>query len=349
MAQQEKKKPNILIIWGDDIGWFNISAYNHGIMGYKTPNIDRVAKEGAMFTDWYGQQSCTAGRAAFITGQSPIRTGLTKVGLPGSKLGLQPEDPTIAELLKPQGYVCGQFGKNHLGDRDEFLPTVHGFDEFFGNLYHLNAEEEPENEDYPKASEHPDFKKHFGPRGVLHSKSDGKGGQTIEDTGPLTRKRMETIDREITDGALDFIERQTKADKPFFCWWNSTRMHVWTHLKAESKGKTGLGVYPDGMVEHDGHVGELLAKLDQLGIADNTIVMYSTDNGAEKCTWPDGGIHAVPRREGLELGRRLARAVRDPVAGRDQARHREQRNLLAPGHAAHIAGRGRRTGYRREM
>ena len=236
MAQQEKKKPNILIIWGDDIGWFNISAYNHGIMGYKTPNIDRVAKEGAMFTDWYGQQSCTAGRAAFITGQSPIRTGLTKVGLPGSKLGLQPEDPTIAELLKPQGYVCGQFGKNHLGDRDEFLPTVHGFDEFFGNLYHLNAEEEPENEDYPKASEHPDFKKHFGPRGVLHSKSDGKGGQTIEDTGPLTRKRMETIDREITDGALDFIERQTKADKPFFCWWNSTRMHVWTHLKAESEG-----------------------------------------------------------------------------------------------------------------
>ena len=266
MAQAKAdKKPNILIIWGDDIGWFNISAYNHGIMGYKTPNIDRVAKEGAMFTDWYGQQSCTAGRAAFITGQSPIRTGLTKVGLPGSKLGLQPEDPTIAELLKPQGYVCGQFGKNHLGDRDEFLPTVHGFDEFFGNLYHLNAEEEPENEDYPKASEYPDFKKNFGPRGVLHSKADGKGGQTIEDTGPLTKKRMETIDREITDGALDFIERQTKADKPFFCWWNSTRMHVWTHLKEESKGKTGLGVYPDGMVEHDGHVGELLAKLDATG------------------------------------------------------------------------------------
>jgi arylsulfatase len=290
MAQAKSdKKPNILIIWGDDIGWFNISAYNHGIMGYRTPNIDRVAKEGAMFTDWYGQQSCTAGRAAFITGQSPIRTGLTKVGLPGSKLGLQPEDPTIAELLKPQGYVCGQFGKNHLGDRDEFLPTVHGFDEFFGNLYHLNAEEEPENEDYPKASEHPDFKKNFGPRGVLHSKSDGKGGQTIVDTGPLTRKRMETIDREITDGALDFIERQTKADQPFFCWWNSTRMHVWTHLKAESKGKTGLGVYPDGMVEHDGHVGELLAKLDELGIADNTIVMYSTDNGAEELSWPDGG------------------------------------------------------------
>jgi arylsulfatase len=290
MAQAKSdKKPNILIIWGDDIGWFNISAYNHGIMGYRTPNIDRVAREGAMFTDWYGQQSCTAGRAAFITGQSPIRTGLTKVGLPGAKLGLQPEDPTIAELLKPHGYVCGQFGKNHLGDRDEFLPTVHGFDEFFGNLYHLNAEEEPENEDYPKASEYPDFKKKFGPRGVLHSKADGKGGQTIEDTGPLTKKRMETIDREITDGALDFIERQTKADKPFFCWWNSTRMHINTHLKKESQGVTGLGVYPDGMVEHDGHVGELLAKLDALGIADNTIVMYSTDNGAEELSWPDGG------------------------------------------------------------
>jgi arylsulfatase len=283
------KKPNILIIWGDDIGWFNISAYNHGIMGYKTPNIDRIAKEGAMFTDWYGQQSCTAGRAAFITGQSPIRTGLTKVGLPGAKLGLQPEDPTIAELLKPQGYVCGQFGKNHLGDRDEFLPTVHGFDEFFGNLYHLNAEEEPENEDYPKPSEYPNFKKNFGPRGVLKCKADGKGGQTIEDTGPLTKKRMETMDEEITAGALDFIERQTKADKPFFCWWNSTKMHVWTHLKEGVEGKTGLGVYPDGMVEHDRQIGQLLAKLDELKIAENTIVMYSTDNGAEELSWPDGG------------------------------------------------------------
>ncbi len=279
-------KPNILIIWGDDIGWFNISAYNHGIMGYKTPNIDRIAKEGAMFTDWYGQQSCTAGRAAFITGQSPIRTGLTKVGLPGSKLGLQPEDPTIAELLKPQGYVCGQFGKNHLGDRDEFLPTAHGFDEFFGNLYHLNAEEEPENEDYPK---NPEFKKKFGPRGVLHTWANPDGTQKIEDTGPLTKKRMETMDEEITAGAIDFIERQHKADKPFFCWWNSTKMHVWTHLKKECVGKTGLGVYPDGMVEHDRQVGQLLAKLDELGIADNTIVMYSTDNGAEELSWPDGG------------------------------------------------------------
>ncbi len=282
-------KPNILIIWGDDIGWFNISAYNHGIMGYRTPNIDRIAKEGALFTDWYGQQSCTAGRAAFITGQSPIRTGLTKVGLPGAKLGLQPEDPTIAELLKPQGYVCGQFGKNHLGDRDEFLPTVHGFDEFFGNLYHLNAEEEPENEDYPKPSEFPNFRKNFGPRGVLHCKSDGKGGQTIEDTGPLTRKRMETIDTEVSKYAIDFIERSAKADKPFFCWWNSTRMHINTHLKKESQGVTGLGVYPDGMVEHDKSVGELLDKLDALGIADNTIVMYATDNGAEELSWPDGG------------------------------------------------------------
>jgi arylsulfatase A-like enzyme len=279
-------KPNILIIWGDDIGWFNISAYNHGVMGYRTPNIDRIAREGAMFTDWYGQQSCTAGRAAFITGQSPIRTGLTKVGLPGAKIGLQPEDPTIADLLKPLGYATGQFGKNHLGDRDEFLPTVHGFDEFFGNLYHLNAEEEPENPDYPK---NPEFKKRFGPRGVLRSLAKPDGTQEIEDTGPLTRKRMETIDEEITAAALEFIERQHKADKPFFCWWNSTRMHVFTHLKKESEGKTGLGVYPDGMVEHDGHVGRLLAKLDELGITDNTIVMYSTDNGAEELSWPDGG------------------------------------------------------------
>ena len=280
------KKPNILIIWGDDIGWFNVSAYNHGIMGYRTPNIDRVAKEGALFTDWYGQQSCTAGRAAFITGQSPIRTGLTKVGLPGSDLGLRPEDPTIAEVLKPLGYTCGQFGKNHVGDRDEFLPTVHGFDEFFGNLYHLNAEQEPENPDYPKD---PEFKKKFGPRGVLKCKADGKGGQTIENTGPLTIERMRTVDEEFLAGALDFIERQAKADQPFFCWFNSTRMHIFTHLKKESVGVTGLGVYPDGMVEHDGHVGQLLNKLDELGIADNTLVMYSTDNGAEVMSWPDGG------------------------------------------------------------
>jgi len=283
------KKPNILIIWGDDIGWFNISAYNQGIMGYKTPNIDRIAKEGALFTDWYGQQSCTAGRAAFITGQSPIRTGLTKVGLPGGKIGLQKEDPSIAELLKPHGYMCGQFGKNHLGDRDEYLPTVHGFDEFFGNLYHLNAEEEPECEDYPNPKKYPEFAKKFGPRGVLHCFAKPDGTQTIEDTGHLTKKRMETMDEEITAGAIDFIERQVKADKPFFCWWNSTKMHVFTHLKPGVEGATGLGVYADGMVEHDRQVGQLLDKLDELGIADNTIVMYSTDNGAEELSWPDGG------------------------------------------------------------
>jgi arylsulfatase len=281
-AQAPAKKPNILVIMGDDIGWFNPSIYHRGIMGYQTPNIDRIGKEGAMFTDWYGQQSCTAGRAAFITGQSPIRTGLTKVGLPGADLGLRPEDPTIAEILKPLGYATGQFGKNHLGDKDEFLPTNHGFDEFFGNLYHLNAEEEPENPDYPKNQE---FRKRFGPRGVMHSYADGK----IEDTGPLTRKRMETVDGEFLKAALDFIDRQQKAGKPFFCWFNSTRMHIFTHLKSESAGKTGLGLYPDGMVEHDGTVGELLKKLDDLGIANDTIVIYTTDNGAEVMSWPDGG------------------------------------------------------------
>lgn len=252
------------------------------MMGYQTPNIDRLAREGAMFTDWYGQQSCTAGRAAFITGQSPFRTGLLKVGLPGAKEGLMKEDPTVAELLKPMGYVTGQFGKNHLGDRDEHLPSNHGFDEFFGNLYHLNAEEEPEHPDYPK---NPEFKKKFGPRGVIHSFVNGK----ITDTGPLTKKRMETVDDEVTKEALRFIDQANKDGKPFFVWWNSTRMHIWTHLKKESEGRTGLGVYPDGMVEHDEHVGQLLKKLDDLGIADNTIVMYSTDNGAECFSWPDGG------------------------------------------------------------
>ncbi|HOM12407.1 MAG TPA: arylsulfatase, partial [Rubrivivax sp.] len=275
-------KPNILVIWGDDIGQFNVGAYNLGMMGYKTPNIDRIGREGAVFTDWYGQQSCTAGRAAFITGQSPIRTGLTKVGLPGAPEGMQKEDPTIATLLRAQGYMTGQFGKNHLGDRDEMLPTNHGFDEFFGNLYHLNAEEEPEYPDYPKSAE---FKKKFGPRGVIHSFADGR----ITDTGPLTRKRMETIDEEVTAKALDFMARAKQANKPFFLWWNSTRMHVFTHLKAASDGKTGLGVYADGMVEHDGHVGQVLAKLKELGLDDTTIVMYSTDNGAESFTWPDGG------------------------------------------------------------
>jgi arylsulfatase len=297
-AQAQSGKPNVLIIFGDDIGWFNVSAYNHGVMGYRTPNIDRIAKEGALFTDWYAQQSCTAGRAAFITGQAPIRTGLTKVGLPGANEGLRPEDPTIAELLKPLGYATGQFGKNHLGDRNEFLPTVHGFDEFFGNLYHLNAEEEPENVDYPKD---PRFKQRFGPRGVLHSWATaaddatvdpqwGKvGKQRIENTGPLDTKRMQTVDEEFLDGALKFMDQAHKDGKPFFVWFNSTRMHIFTHLKAASQGKTGLGTYPDGMVEHDGMVGQLLKKLDDLGIANNTIVVWTTDNGAEVFSWPDGG------------------------------------------------------------
>ena len=276
-------KPNIVILWGDDIGWYNISAYNLGVMGYQTPNIDRIAKEGALFTDWYGQQSCTAGRAAFLTGQSPIRTGLLKVGLPGAKEGLMEEDPTLAGLLKAQGYMTAQYGKNHLGDLDAHLPTNHGFDEFLGNLYHLNAEEEPENPDYPKS---PEFKKKFGPRGVIKATADGK----VEDTGPLTKKRMETIDEEVTSGALDFIDRASKSGKPFFLWWNTTRMHIWTHLKPESQGVTGVGLYPDGMVEHDAMVGQILDKLDALGIADNTIVMYSTDNGAELMAWPDGGM-----------------------------------------------------------
>ena len=280
------RPPNVLVIMGDDIGWLNVSAYHQGMMGYRTPKIDRIASEGARFTDWYGQQSCTAGRAAFITGQSPIRTGLTKVGLPGANVGLRPEDPTIAEILKPLGYATGQFGKNHLGDRDEFLPTNHGFDEFFGNLYHLNAEEEPENPDYPK---NPEFRKRFGPRGVLHTWANADGTQRIEDTGPLTKKRMETVDSEFLAAAKDFIQRQHGAGKPFFVWFNSTRMHIWTHLRPESQGKTGLGIYPDGMVEHDGHVGQLLQTLDDLGIAGNTIVVYTTDNGAEEMSWPDGG------------------------------------------------------------
>jgi arylsulfatase A-like enzyme len=304
---QDRKAPNILVIWGDDIGQFNVSAYNLGMMGYRTPNIDRIAREGALFTDWYGQQSCTAGRAAFITGQSPIRTGLTKVGLPGAPEGMRKEDPTIATLLRARGYMTGQFGKNHLGDRDEMLPTAHGFDEFFGNLYHLNAEEEPENPDYPKD---PEFKKRFGPRGVIHSFADGK----ITDTGPLTRKRMETIDFEVTDKALDFMDRAVKANKPFFLWWNSTRMHVFTHLRPESDGKTGLGIYADGMVEHDAQIGRLLSKLTELGIDDNTIVMYSTDNGAETFTWPDGGttMFRGEKNTNWEGGYRVPCAIRWP-------------------------------------
>jgi arylsulfatase len=283
-AQETSKKPNILVIWGDDVGIWNISANNLGMMGYKTPNIDRIAQEGMRFTDYYGEQSCTAGRSSFIMGQSVFRTGLSKVGLPGADIGMRKEEPTIAGLLKAQGYATGQFGKNHLGDKDEHLPTMHGFDEFFGNLYHLNAEEEPENMDYPKD---PAFRKKFGPRGVIHSWADGKGGQKVEDTGPLTKKRMETVDDETVAAAIDFIKRQHKEGKPFFVWWNGTRMHFRTHVKAENRGKSGQDEYSDGMVEHDGHVGQLLKLLDELGVADNTVVFYSTDNGPHANTWPD--------------------------------------------------------------
>jgi arylsulfatase len=305
MAQTAK--PNILVIWGDDIGWSNISAYNHGMMGYKTPNIDRIADEGAMFTDWYAQQSCTAGRAAFILGQHPFRTGLLTIGMPGSAQGIKDNQPTIAELLKPLGYTSGQFGKNHLGDQDVHLPTNHGFDEFFGNLYHLNAEEEPETYYYPT---NPQFHKDYGPRGVIHSYSDGR----IEDTGPMTRKRMETADDEFTNAAIQFIEKAHSQGKPFFVWLSSTRMHVWTRLKASSDGKTGIGLYPDGMVEHDGAVGLVLDKLDELGITDSTMVMYSTDNGAEKFTWPDGGTTPFYGEKGTtwEGGFRVPCVIRWP-------------------------------------
>jgi len=280
-------KPNILVIWGDDIGQSNISNYTRGLMGYKTPNIDSIAEQGMVFTDYYGEQSCTAGRSSFITGQSVFRTGLSKVGLPGAKEGLQAEDPTIAEMLKPLGYATGQFGKNHLGDRDEHLPTNHGFDEFFGNLYHLNAEEEPENVDYPKD---PEFRKKFGPRGVIHSWANEDGTQKVTDTGPLTKKRMETVDDETSDRAIEFIKEQQKAGKPWFVWWSGTRMHFRTHVKKELRGISGQDEYSDGMVEHDMHIGKFLKALDELKIADNTIVFYSTDNGPHMNTWPDAAM-----------------------------------------------------------
>ncbi|MGH3144309.1 MAG: arylsulfatase [Rubrobacter sp.] len=288
MADGQRDRPNILVIWGDDIGITNLSAYSDGLMGYRTPNIDRIAEEGMRFTDYYGEQSCTAGRSAFITGQSVFRTGLSKVGLPGADLGLRGEDPTIAELLKPLGYATGQFGKNHLGDKDEFLPTNHGFDEFFGNLYHLNAEEEPEQPDYPPADDFPDFRERFGPRGVIHSWADGR----IEDTGPLTRKRMETVDDEFLEAALGFIDGQHGADTPFFVWFNATHMHFRTHPKPESRGQAGRwqSEYHDTMIDHDKAVGTLLDKLDELGIAENTIVFYGTDNGPHMNTWPDGAM-----------------------------------------------------------
>ncbi|MFN2138633.1 MAG: arylsulfatase [Candidatus Promineifilaceae bacterium] len=278
-----EKQPNILVLWGDDIGWYNISHNNRGAMGYRTPNIDRIAREGIEFTDYYGQQSCTAGRAAFITGQNPLRTGLTKVGIPGADTGLQPEDPTIAELLKPLGYATGQFGKNHLGDKDEFLPSNHGFDEFYGNLYHLNAEEEPENPDYPHQLPESLLPR---PRGVIHSYADGR----IEDTGPLTKKRMETIDDDVTDRTIAFIEQAVKNEQPFFVWWNSTHMHFRTHIPESAEGLSGQGFYNDAMVLHDQAVGRLLDALDELDIAEDTIVLYSTDNGPHYNTWPDGAI-----------------------------------------------------------
>ncbi|HKD82890.1 MAG TPA: arylsulfatase [Candidatus Angelobacter sp.] len=307
MAKQSSPqagKPNILVIWGDDIGINNLSCYAHGIMGYRTPNIDRLAKEGMMFTDSYGEQSCTAGRASFITGQSGFRTGLTKVGVPGSPVGLKAEDATIAELLKPLGYATGQFGKNHLGDRNEYLPTVHGFDEFFGNLYHLNAEEEPELPDWPSKKEFPKFNSMYAPRGVLHCWATDKddatehprwgrvGKQRIEDTGPLTKKRMETCDEEFVAAAKDFITRQHKAGKPFFVWLNTTHMHLRTHTKPSSLGQAGRwqSPYHDTMIDHDKNVGEILDLLDELGIAENTFVKYSTDNGPHMNTWPDGAM-----------------------------------------------------------
>jgi arylsulfatase len=286
------KKPNILVIWGDDIGTWNISHNNRGMMGYKTPNIDRVAREGVAFTDYYAQQSCTAGRAAFISGSVPVRSGMTKVGMPKAPQGWQKSDVTMATILKSQGYSTGQFGKNHQGDLDEHLPTMHGFDEFVGSLYHLNAEEEPEQRDYPgelMMANGKTFRENFGPRGVLKCKADGKGGQTIENLGPLTKKRMETIDDETLAAAKDFIKREAAAGRPFFCWWNGTRMHFRTHVKPEHIGISGQDEYGDGMVEHDMHVGELLALIDELGLADNTIVQYSTDNGPHYNTWPDAG------------------------------------------------------------
>jgi len=310
-------KPNILVLWGDDVGQSNISTYTHGLVGYQTPNIDRIANEGMTFTDYYAEQSCTAGRASFIMGQSVFRSGLSKVGLPGAKEGMSEKDPTIAGMLKDLGYATGQFGKNHLGDRDEHLPTNHGFDEFFGNLYHLNAEEEPENMDYPGELKLPNgktFREQYGPRGVIHSWAMPDGTQKIEDTGPLTKKRMETVDDETSDRAIEFIKEQTKDGKPWFVWWNGTRMHFRTHVKPELRGVSGQDEYADGMVEHDMHVGKFLKALDDLGIADNTIVFYSTDNGPHMNTWPDAGWNPFrgEKNTNWEGGWRVPAMVRWP-------------------------------------
>ncbi len=301
------EQPNILVIFGDDVGYWNLSTYNGGMLAYSTPNIDSIAKDGAKFTNFYAQQSSTAGRSAFITGQMPKRTGLTKVGLPGAKEGISEKDPTIATLLRDLGYATGQFGKNHLGDRDAHLPTKHGFEEFFGNLYHLNAEEEPENDDYPQD---PEFKKKFGPRGVIHSYADGK----VEDTGPLTRKRMETIDDEFLEAAEQFIEKQVKADKPFFTWFNTTRMHNFTHVPEEYKGKTGAGFYADGVKQHDDQIGHLLDKIKELGVDDNTIVVYTTDNGPMINLWPDAGMTPFrsEKNTGWEGGFRVPALIKWP-------------------------------------
>jgi arylsulfatase len=324
-ALASTEKPNIIVIWGDDIGRSNLSTFTEGMMGYTTPNIDRIAKEGMKFTDYYAEQSCTAGRSSFITGQAVFRTGLSKVGLPGAKQGLSAEDPTIAELLKNHGYATGQFGKNHLGDRNEFLPTVHGFDEFYGNLYHLNAEEEPEEDDYPK---NPAFKAKYGPRGVMDCKASDKNDKTVDprfgkvgkqvctDTGPLNRKRMETIDDDIADRARDFLQRQTKAEKPIFMWVNFTHMHLWTHTKPESRGQAGefQSAYHDTMIDHDKNVGSILDEIDKLGIAEDTIVIYGTDNGPHMNTWPDAAMTPFrgEKNTGWEGGFRVPAMVRWP-------------------------------------
>jgi arylsulfatase len=334
-------RPNILVIWGDDIGITNLSCYSDGIMGYRTPNIDRIANEGVRFTDYYGEQSCTAGRAAFITGQNPLRTGLTKVGLPGSDIGLRPEDPTIATALKHEGYRTGQFGKNHLGDRDEFLPTAHGFDEFFGNLYHLNAEEEPEHPDYPSPEDFPEFRKRFGPRGVIHAWANEDGTQRIEDTGPLTAKRMVTVDEEFLAEGQRFIRDAAASEQPFFLWFNTTHMHLYTHTKPESLGQAGRwqSPYHDTMIDHDKHVGALLDLLDELGIAEDTIVIYSTDNGAHMNSWPDGGMTPF-RNEKNSNWEGLSGAGGGAVAGQDPSGGSAQRDREPCRLVRHIPGCG---------